>query len=196
LSSARLRCICTAVWLVATAGGTLHSQSSPELASAVEAGEVDAVTAAAAISAERAAHHLPPVAVDVRLMRIAALHARRMAAAGRVTHRVPGEVSFEQRLADGDFPAMAAAENVGGGPPTFAKVLELWNGSPGHAANLLRSGVSKVGIGVAVAPDSAYKVYWSLVLAEDGVAESPDVTDVEVLDTSVSGPVGAQLRHR
>jgi uncharacterized protein YkwD len=184
------------LWLAATCAAALHSQSSRDLAFAVEAGEVDAQAAAAAISAERAAHDLPPVAVDPRLMRIAALHARRMAAAGRVAHRLPGEVSFEQRLTEGDFPATAAAENVCGGPPTFARVLELWQNSPGHAANLLRSGVSKVGIGVAIAPDSAYRVYWSLVLAEDGVGVAADTPEGAVRDVTVSGPAGGQRRRR
>ena len=189
---ARLRCTCTALWLVATAAGTLRSQSLP----AVEAGEVDAVAAAASISAERAVHHLSAVTVDARLMRIAALHARRMAGFGRVEHTLPGEGSFEQRLADGGFPASWAAENVGGGPQTLARMLELWHGSPGHAANLLLAGVSKLGIGVAIAPGSPYKVYWSLVLAED-VVTGRDEFDVEVLDVSVrERPARAQLHRR
>ena len=183
MSRARLRCICTAAWIVATAASALRSQSVPESVAAVEAGEVDAGAAAAAISAERAAHGLPAVAVDPRLMRIAALHARRMAADGRVAHRLPGEVGFEQRLADGGFAATTAAENVGGGPATLSRVLDLWRGSPEHAANLLLSGVSKLGIGVAIAPASPYKVYWSLVLAEDGAER--DGLDVEVLDVTV-----------
>jgi uncharacterized protein YkwD len=45
-------------------------------------------------------------------------------------------------------------------------VLHLWRESPRHDANLLRAGVSKLGVGVALAPESRYRTYWCLVLAQ------------------------------
>ncbi len=125
---------------------------------------VDAGEAAALISQYRAAHGLPPVVVDPTLMLIAADHARRMADADRVTHVLPGQGSFAQRLADGNFRASLAVENIAGGPDTVAEALALWRRSPRHDRNLLAAGVSKLGIAVARAADSRYETYWSLIL--------------------------------
>jgi uncharacterized protein YkwD len=113
---------------------------------------------------------LSQVAVDPTLMQIAFLHARRMAAADRLTHVLRGEGSFAQRLADGGFEATVAVENIAGGPATLGEAFALWRRSPPHDRNLLAAGVSKLGIGVASDPDSRYRTYWTLILGEDGHA--------------------------
>jgi uncharacterized protein YkwD len=128
-------------------------------------GVVDTRAAAQLISDYRAARGLPPVAVDQRLTRIAADHARLMASTNRVAHVLPGEGSFQQRLATGGFEASLAAENVGGGYKSLAAAFEGWRKSPAHNANMLRAGVSRIGIAVSNAPGSKYTTYWSLILA-------------------------------
>ncbi|MEX0853355.1 MAG: CAP domain-containing protein [Bauldia sp.] len=145
-------------------GETVGSNFDRPLASAP--GVVDARAAAKLISEYRARHGLPTVTVDRRLTAIAADHARRMASANRVAHVLPGEGSFQRRLATGGFDAAVAAENIGGGYKTLAEALEGWRRSPPHNANLLRGGVSRIGIAVFSAPGSTYKTYWSLILAE------------------------------
>lgn len=145
-----------------------------------QAGTVDAGEAANLISAYRKSHGLPPVAIDPTLMRIAAVHAQRMAAADKMTHVLPGEGSFQQRLAAGGFQPSMAAENVAAGQNSLADVLESWRKSPGHNANLLLPNVSKIGIALSIAPESRYKSYWSLVLGEwfvpgpGGIAAGPN----------------------
>ena len=129
-------------------------------------GTLDAGAAAKLISQYRASRGLPPVAVDRRLTGIAGDHARRMASADRVAHVLPGEGSFQQRLAASGFDAAIAAENIGAGYTSLADAFEGWRKSPDHNANLLRAGVSRIGIAVFNAPGSKYKSYWSLVLAE------------------------------
>ena len=131
-----------------------------------QAGTVDTGEAAVLISAYRGSKGLPPVTVDATLTRIAVVHAQRMAAADKMTHVLPGEGSFQQRLAAGGFRPSMAAENVAAGQKTLADVLESWRKSSGHDANLLLPNVSKIGIAVSLAPDSRYKTYWSLVLGE------------------------------
>jgi uncharacterized protein YkwD len=145
-----------------------------------QAGTVDAGEAAALISAYRKSRGLPPVTVDPTLTRIAAAHARRMASADKMAHVLPGEGSFQQRLAAGGFQASMAAENVAAGQKSLGDVLESWRKSPGHNANLLLPNVSKIGIALSIAPDSRYKTYWSLVLGEwfvpgpgGGIASAP-----------------------
>ena len=133
---------------------------------ATTAGVVDAEAAARLISDYRASHGLPPVTVDQRLTRIATDHARLMASSDRVAHVLPGEGSFPQRLATGGFVAAVAAEDIGAGYKSLDAALAGWRESPEHNANLLRAGVSRMGIAVFNAPDGKYKTYWSLVLAE------------------------------
>lgn len=154
---------------MAFAGCAIDSQAVGGILSrplATTAGTVDAGAAARLISDYRASRGLPPVTVDQRLTRIAADHARLMASTNRLAHVLPGEGSFPQRLAAGEFVASVAAENIGAGYKSLAAAFEGWRKSPDHNANLLRAGVSRIGIAVANAPDSKYQTYWSLVLAE------------------------------
>jgi uncharacterized protein YkwD len=131
-----------------------------------QTGTVDAGEAAALISAYRKSRGLPPVTVDPTLTRIAVAHAQRMASADKMAHVLPGEGSFQQRLAAGGFQPSMAAENVAAGQKSLADVLESWRKSPGHNANLLLPNVSRIGIALSIARDSRYKTYWSLVLGE------------------------------
>jgi len=132
------------------------------LAMASPAGADDlAATAQAAISHYRAAHGLPGVRPDGRLMQLAAEQARAMARAGVLEHDV--DRPFNVRIVRYD--PEIAVENIAGGTTSFAATLELWKRSPGHDANLRRAGVTRFGIASAAAPQSKYKVFWSLIMA-------------------------------
>lgn len=133
---------------------------------ATRTGSVDSGEAAALISQYRRSRGLGPVTIDATLTRIAAVHSDRMAAADKMAHVLPGEGSFQQRLAAGGFVAAMAAENVAAGQDSLADVLEAWRKSPGHNANLLLANVSKIGIALSIAEGSRYKYYWALVLGE------------------------------
>ena len=122
--------------------------------------------AVAQISKYRVANGLKPVTVDPVLMKIASVHTDRMAQADTMSHVLPGEGSFHDRLIAGGFRAAMAAENVAAGQPTLPAVLEAWRKSPGHNANLLLPNISKIGIALSVAPGGKYKYFWSLVLGE------------------------------
>jgi hypothetical protein len=124
------------------------------------AGEVSA-TAQTAITLYRHQHGLPAVAPDPRLMALAAEQARAMAKAGALEHDV--DRPFQVRIVRYD-PDMAV-ENIAAGTTSFASTLELWKHSAGHDANLRKAGVTRFGIASADAPDSKYKVFWSLIMA-------------------------------
>jgi uncharacterized protein YkwD len=131
---------------------------------ATQPGTVNASEAASLISAYRRGRGLGGVTVDPTLTRIAAVHSERMAASNKMAHVLPGEGSFRQRLTAGGFNGGAAAENVAAGQDSLSEVLEAWRRSPGHNRNLLMTGVTHIGIAVAVAPESRYKTFWTLVL--------------------------------
>lgn len=159
---------------------------------ATQPGVVNAGEAASLISTYRRSRGLGGVSVDPTLMRVAATHSERMAASNKMAHVLPGEGSFRQRLTAGGFDGGAAAENVAAGQKTLGDVLEAWRRSPGHNRNLLMTGVTHIGIAVAVAPESRYKTFWTLVLG----APRPEV--IEVMPgpgpfVSVGGGAGAEV---
>ncbi|MCX5494563.1 CAP domain-containing protein [Kaistia dalseonensis] len=127
---------------------------------------VDPQTAANLITGYRTARGLSAVVPDAALNKMAADQARAMAAVDQVSHDVKGGGAFNKRLAASGFDAGIAVENVGAGYRTLAEAFSGWRDSKSHNANMLRPGVTKLGIGTAYAPNSKYKVYWSLILAK------------------------------
>jgi len=118
-------------------------------------------TAEGAISAYRREHGLPAVKIDAKLMQLAREQAQSMARAGVLDHNVGG--SFQSRL--GSANRSIAAENIAGGTHDFSSTLDLWKRSSGHRANLLKGGVTRMGVASAEAPETKYKVFWALILA-------------------------------
>jgi hypothetical protein len=117
--------------------------------------------AQAAISRYRAEHGLPPVTPDPKLMRLAAEQANAMARAGVLDHDVARP--FQVRIVS--YGPDVAVENIAAGTKTFPATLDIWQHSPGHDANLRRTGVTRFGIASAAAPDSKYKIFWALIMA-------------------------------
>jgi len=126
---------------------------------------VDPATAAREISAYRQSRGLSPVTLDSKLMAIASRHSQAMASANKMSHVVRGEGSFERRLTAAGYDAAVAAENVAAGHRNLDEALAGWKASPGHNANLLKPGVTQMGIAVAFSPSSRYGNFWTVVLA-------------------------------
>jgi uncharacterized protein YkwD len=137
-----------------------------QTALATKPGAVNAQEAAVLISAYRKSKGRSAVSVDPTLMAIARIHSDRMAAANTMTHVLPGEGSFQDRLKAGGYQAGMAAENVAAGQTTLAEVLQAWKNSPSHNENLLEEHIDDIGIAVSVAPGSKYKYFWTLVLGK------------------------------
>lgn len=125
--------------------------------------EVDAAAAAAMISGYRANNGLGAVEVDPALMRLANEQARAMAERNKLSHEAKGE--FRVRMANGGVGGRLAVENVSAGYHTLAEAFSGWRDSPPHRANMLERGVSRMGIAAVYAPNSKYKVFWTLILA-------------------------------
>jgi uncharacterized protein YkwD len=117
--------------------------------------------AAQTISQYRQRHGLSAVRSDPVLTQLAQQQARAMAAAGVMDHSIAG--SFSSRIAGAN--ASTAAENIAAGTRDFSSTFDLWQRSPGHKANLLRPGVTRIGIASASAPNTRMKIYWALILA-------------------------------
>jgi uncharacterized protein YkwD len=130
---------------------------------AVSEAQLDAAAAASMISGYRRNNGLNVVTLDPRLMRMAEEQARAMASRNRFEHDAAGP--FAQRIRRSGYDAKIAVENIGAGYHTLAEAFSGWRDSPPHRANMLRSGVTKMGIAAIYAPQTKYKVFWALILA-------------------------------
>jgi uncharacterized protein YkwD len=130
---------------------------------ATEDAVVDAAAAASMISGYRSNNGLGAVEVDPELTRVAADHARAMAAKDKIDRSAGRE--FAGRLGKAGFNGKGAVENVGAGYHTLAEAFSGWRDSPPHRANMLKGGVNRIGIATVYAPQSKYKVFWAMVMA-------------------------------
>jgi uncharacterized protein YkwD len=126
--------------------------------------KLDANTAQSMISGYRSNNGLGSVVIDPELMQLAADQARAMAAHDKLDHSASRP--FQQRLQQSSFNASVAVENIGAGYDTLAEAFSGWRDSPPHRANMLNRDVTRMGIATAYAPQSRYKVFWSLILAK------------------------------
>ena len=124
---------------------------------------LDPVAAAVMISQYRQNNGLGAVVVDPELIKLAEQQSQAMATANKMDHDVRAPLA--KRLAAGGYPATVAVENISAGYHTLAEAFSGWRDSPPHRANMLKSGVTKLGIAASYAPNTKYKVFWTLILA-------------------------------
>ena len=141
----------------------LPSEPSFYRSMALANAELDAGAAASMISGYRKNNGLPAVTLDPELMKLAEAQSRAMAASDKLDHNVIG--SFQDRLRKSGYPAKRGAENIGAGYHTLAEAFSGWRDSPPHRSNMLLRDVTRIGIAAVYAPNSKYKVFWSLILA-------------------------------
>jgi uncharacterized protein YkwD len=111
----------------------------------------------ALVNGERAANGCPPLTADEGLASVAREHSADMAARDYFAHDTPEGVDpFERAAAAGQS---ARAENIAAGYATPAEVVAGWMASPGHRANLLNCGLSRVGTGVG--HGGSYGITWT-----------------------------------
>ena len=126
-----------------------------------EGGELDPAAAASMISGYRSNNGLGAVALDPALMKLAEEQSRAMVSRDKLDHDV-GK-GFNQRIRGYD--AKGAVENISAGYHTLAEAFSGWRDSPPHRANMLKNGVTRMGIAAIYSPRSKYKVFWTLILA-------------------------------
>ena len=156
-----------AAFTLAACGTAFEPDKSPPFYEnlARQGTQVNMAAAASMLSDYRRAKGLPALAADEKLVALAAEQAQRMAAIDKLTHD-PGGRGFIQRLKASNYDAVRAAENIGAGYHTLAEAFSGWRDSPSHDKNMLLPGATRFGIATAYAPNSKYKVFWALILAE------------------------------
>jgi uncharacterized protein YkwD len=124
---------------------------------------LDPQAAASMISLYRQNNGLGAVVVDPALMTLAESQSRAMAGRNKLDHDVTAPLA--KRLNASGYPATLAVENVSAGYHTLAEAFSGWRDSPPHRANMLKNGVTKLGIAASYAPNTKYKVFWTLIMA-------------------------------
>lgn len=151
------------LFLAAACAGTGAPGVQRDMASAEAV--LDRAAAARLVSSYRLRNARAALTRDDRLDRIAQDHADAMARAGRMSHSLNGR-DFRGRLDASGYRVLRAYENIGAGHRNFAHVFERWSQSASHRDNMLKRGVSRIGIGHSYAPDDRHPVYWVLIVAE------------------------------
>jgi uncharacterized protein YkwD len=130
---------------------------------AASGARLDAAAAATMISQYRQNNGLGTVEVDPELMRLAEAQSQAMADKNKLDHDVRAPLA--KRLTGAGYQANVAVENVSAGYHTLAEAFSGWRDSPPHKANMLKGGVTKIGIAASYAPNTKYKVFWTMILA-------------------------------
>ncbi len=126
--------------------------------------KLDAEGAASMISEYRRNNGLDSVTLDPNLMKAAEAQSQAMASRNKLDHDVAAG-PFTKRLKASGFDASKGVENISAGYHTMAEAFSGWRDSPSHRANMLATGVTKMGISAVYAPNSKYKVFWTMILA-------------------------------
>jgi Cysteine-rich secretory protein family len=134
---------------------------------------LDPEAAASMISLYRKNNGLGAVAIDRELMKIAETQSQAMASRNKLDHDV--KAPLPKRLQAAGYKATLAVENVSAGYHTLAEAFSGWRDSPPHRANMLQDGVTKMGIAASYAPNTKYKVFWTLILASNEPRDNPGV---------------------
>jgi uncharacterized protein YkwD len=138
-------------------------QPSMYISMADAGARLDSQAAASMISLYRQNNGLGGVAIDPELMKLAESQSQVMASHNKLDHDVKAPLA--RRLNASGYPAALAVENVSAGYHTLAEAFSGWRDSPPHRANMLKNGVTKLGIAASYAPNTKYKVFWTLILA-------------------------------
>jgi uncharacterized protein YkwD len=161
-----MRAICAIFALLMLAGCMTDSppeQPTMYLSMANGCATLDPQAAASMISLYRQNNGLGKVVVDPDLMKLAETQSTAMAGRNKLDHDVKGPLT--RRLGASGYPATVAVENVSAGYHTLAEAFSGWRDSPPHRANMLAKNVTKLGIAASYAPNTKYKVFWTLILA-------------------------------
>ena len=121
------------------------------------------------VNAFRAKYGLNSLVLDARLSRAATIQSNDQARRDSMGHHGSDGSTIRDRAERVGYRPRIVAENVAYGFKSYSDVMRGWEKSSGHRENLLRPGVTA--IGVAMAKNRSGRVaYWTLVLGAEGQA--------------------------
>jgi uncharacterized protein YkwD len=150
----RVLLACLAVALTASAVAVISPSAGAATTTSMEAAVLKL------INQERAAHHLKPMRVSIRLKISASRHNALMARANVLSHQLPGEGGLGYRVTKTTFPWNRLGENIGwNSDMSTAGALQLERmmydekaPNDGHRQNILSKTMNYVGVEVLLDP--------------------------------------------
>ena len=125
---------------------------------------VDPVSSVGMINQYRANQGAPALVWDPALARVAQEQAERMAALDRVQSNE--EAGFDRRLEAAGIGYRTYAANLSAGYRTFAEAFSGWRELKQHNAVMVNPKAARIGLATASAPNSKYKIFWTLIVVE------------------------------
>jgi uncharacterized protein YkwD len=137
------------IFFVCVARSQDHSQNRPPrpTSSISSHPSLDEKLLLDATNRERAAAGLQSLKWDDALAAAAREHNQLMVSENVLSHRLPGEPSLEERIAQAGAKYAMVAENVAIGPNP-EEIHDGWMHSPGHRRNILNAELTAIGIAV------------------------------------------------
>jgi uncharacterized protein YkwD len=126
---------------------------------------IDTSQALQLVNGYRQSNGLRPLMLAPSLNRAAMMLAADMAKHNRLSHNGPNGADLARRLKTAGYRFGLAAENIGAGQSSLDELIESWKNDPSQSRNLLVPDATQMGIAYKYRPDTAYKTYWTLVVA-------------------------------
>lgn len=153
------------LWNSVKSGLSFDSKTKQASASATTGGiPFSPAEAENAINAYRAQKGLKPIKLNDKLSEAARKHSEDMAQNDHISHFDADGADAWERVKRTGYPARLAAENIATGQRSLKDVLDGWQHSRSHNANLLLSDAEEIGIAMVYNPSTQFKTFWTLVL--------------------------------
>lgn len=130
------------------------------------ADRLDVREAVAKINAIRQDKGLGSVRIDPALMKAALVHAHDLARIDDVSHYGTDGSSPVDRVSRAGYSGVMTGENVSAGQRDLDEVLDGWLNSRSHRKTLLMKEARHMGVALAYDPNTKFRTFWTLVLAE------------------------------
>lgn len=127
---------------------------------------VNQAEALALINSYRQSKGKQPLTLNAKLTEAARIQAQAMAEAEKVSHALRPDLTLPKRLKRAGYDPLRAAENISAGYWTLAEAFSGWRDSKPHNANMLKDGITQMGIATHYRAGAKYQVFWALVLAQ------------------------------
>ena len=146
------------------AAGAVHLDRPVQGSSGVSAGIRSSSAASEVVrltNSARGQNGYAALVEDGALSEAAAVRAREIARS--FSHTRPSGASFSSALSESGVSYLRAGENIASGQKSASEVVNAWMNSPGHRANILNSGYSRIG-SASVNIDGT--LYWVQLFAD------------------------------
>ena len=162
----RLAALCGLALLAAACSSPGGPQPAFYQNLAQSGGSLDAENARGMINSYRKSQGVGEVALNPALMSLARGYAATLASNARTQAKVQPDGKLSARLQAAGYQAADVSESVTAGYHTFAEAFSGWRDSPPHRKTMLMKNATDMGIAAAYAPNTRYRVYWVLVMAQ------------------------------